>query len=183
MALENIELQLNKLMEVQYAKLNKKLDTLTNSTTNQYTPNNTNTQNHNKIVNLTNINFTQEQLQLLAYGPNFAIEQSPKKFINQLIIDTENAVRNLDPKLQGTYRHLAAKQIKYIMNNSKENTVHKRNQYTINKIRNLLQQHNLTLVKADKSKAMVIIDRISLEGKNKLFYARKQNSKIKQGPN
>ena len=96
----NTEQQLNKIMEAQYTKLNKKLDMVVNHKTNQHISNKKSTQNNSKVVNLTNIKFTQEQLQILSYGPNFAIELTPKKFINVLIIDTENAIRNLETKLQ-----------------------------------------------------------------------------------
>jgi len=76
----------------------------------------------------------------------------------------------------------AAKQIKYIMNNSRDNNVHKRNQYVVNKIRNLLQQNNLTLVKADKSKAIVIIDKISLEEKIRCFMQENKITKLSKDP-
>jgi len=44
-------------------------------------------------------------------GPNYAIEKEPKRYINELIVDTEHAIRQLDPKLQYTYRHLAANKL------------------------------------------------------------------------
>jgi len=166
---ENIDHQLNNIMETQYAKLNKKLDTITNQKTNQNNNNKKIPQNNNRIINLTNIKFTQEQLQTLSYGPNFSIEQIPKRFINESIIDTENAIRNLEPRIQGTYRHLATKQIKHTLNNSRCNTLHKRNQYIINEIKNVLQKNNITMVNADKSKAIVIIDKNILEEKISSF--------------
>jgi len=178
---ENIEQQLNKTMETHYTKLNKKLDSVYQKTS-QHKPIKENTQNNSKVVNLTNIKFTQEQIQVLSYGPNFAIELTPKKFINELIIETENAIRNLEPKLQGTYRYLATKQIKHIMNNSRDNTIHKRNQYIINNIRNLLQQNNLTMVKADKSKAIVIIDKVSLEKKIRCFMQENKITQLSKDP-
>jgi hypothetical protein len=42
-------------------------------------------------------------------------EREPKRYINELIVETEVAISQLDPKLQNTYRHLAAKQIKHIL--------------------------------------------------------------------
>jgi hypothetical protein len=179
---ENIDSQLNKIMETQYTKLNKKLDMLLNKKTNQHNSNKQSTQNNSRIINLTDTKFTQEQLQILSYGPNFAIEQTPDRIINELIIDTENAIRNLEPKQQGTYRHLAAKQIKYIMNNNRSNTAHKRNQYIINKIKTLMQQNNLAMVKADKSKAIVLIDKNSLEEKLKIFMQENKITHLTKDP-
>ena len=54
-----------------------------------------------------------EQINTLALGPNYAIEEDPKHYINKLIINTENAIRNLDPKMQNTFRYLATKKKSY----------------------------------------------------------------------
>ena len=96
-------------------------------------------------------------------GHNYAIEKEPKNYINELIIDTEVAIRQLEPKMQNTYRYLAAKQIKQILNSNRHNTHHKRQQYSINQIKSILESNNLTLVKADKSTAEVIMNKEKLE--------------------
>jgi len=49
------------------------------------------------------------------------------------------------------------------------NTLHKRYQYNINELKKILQNNNLTTVKADKSKAIVIIDKNILEKKGGNF--------------
>jgi hypothetical protein len=51
---------------------------------------------------LSDIQFTKEQIQTLSLGPNYAIEKEPKRYIKELIVDTEHAIRQLDPKLQNT---------------------------------------------------------------------------------
>jgi hypothetical protein len=38
-----------------------------------------------------------------------AVEKDPKHYINELIIDMVNAVRQMEPKLQNTFRYLATK--------------------------------------------------------------------------
>ena len=63
---------------------------------------------------------------MLSLGPNYAMEKEPKHYINELIIDMENAIRHLEPKIQNTYCYLAAKQIKHIMTTNRHNTLHKR---------------------------------------------------------
>ena len=68
------------------------------------------------------------------------------------------------------------------MNNNRDNTIHKINQYITNKIRNLLQQNNLTMVKADKSKAIVIIDKISLEEKIRCFLQENKITQLSKDP-
>jgi hypothetical protein len=179
---ELIDQQLNKIMDTQHIKLNKKLDTLINQKDYQHSHNNKSTQFKTRLINLTKTKFTREQLQTLSYGPNFSIEQIPKKFINELIIDTENAIKHLEPKIQGTYRHLATKQIKHIMNNNRNNTLHKRQQYIINEIQNILQKNNLTIVNADKSKAIIIINKHTLEEKIMNFIQENKIIKLNKDP-
>ena len=57
---------------------------------------------------------TEDTNYVLYISLNFFLEKEPKRYTNELIVDTEHALRQLDPKLQNTYRHLAAKQIKHI---------------------------------------------------------------------
>jgi len=71
--------------------------------------------------------------------------------------DTENAIRTLEQKIQNTYRHLVIKQIKCISMTSRKNILLKRHQYNLNEIKKTLQNNNATVVKADKSKAIIII--------------------------
>ena len=85
--------------------------------------------------------------------------------MNELIIDTENAIKNLQSNMQNTFRYLVAKTIKQIGESNRHNTIHKRYQYSINQIKKTLQQNNLTIARADKSKALVIIDKRVLKQK------------------
>jgi hypothetical protein len=50
-----------------------------------------------------------KQINTLALGPNYAVEKDPKHYINELIIDTQNAIRQMEPKMQNTFRYLATK--------------------------------------------------------------------------
>jgi hypothetical protein len=84
-----------------------------------------------KVINLSNVHFTKEQTRLLSLGLNYAIEKEPKRYINELIVETEVAIRQIDPKLQNVYRHLAAKQIKHILATNRYNVSHKRQQQNL----------------------------------------------------
>ena len=129
-------------MDTLYQKLNKKLDTLTQHTrTAQEVKRNTQTQP--RLINLTNTKFTKEQISTLALGPRFALEKDPKHYINELIIDTENAIRQLDPKVQNTFRYMATTKVKQIMASSTHHTLHRRHQYNLNQIRKTLQKKQI----------------------------------------
>ena len=149
-------------MENQYQKLNQKLDTLMNNNTKLH-----NTQKMNniqpKVSKLSQTRQTKQQLQTLTLGPNYAVEKEPKLYINNLIIDTEVAIRQLDQKSQNVYRHLAAKQIKNILASNRHNILHKRLQYNINQVRKIMEKNNLTAIKVDKTKAIVIINKDELK--------------------
>jgi hypothetical protein len=61
--------------------------------------------------------------------------------------------------------------------------MHKRYQHNINQIKKILQHNNLTIAKADKSKAIVIIDKTTLGQKSRHIHTRKQHNEAKQGHN
>ena len=94
-------------------KLNKKLDNLTQDTP-KYHGNTRRTYNPNRVINLSSVNFTGEQLKTLSLGPQFAIEREPRHYINHLIIDTDNAIRQLDSNIQNAFRYFATKRIQQI---------------------------------------------------------------------
>jgi MinD superfamily P-loop ATPase len=73
--------------------------------------------------------------------------------------------QRVDPKLQNIYQHLAAKQIKHILAINRYNVSHTRQQHNMNQIKKILENNNLTIVKADKSKAVVIINKEKLNDK------------------
>jgi predicted transcriptional regulator len=152
-------------MDNTYHNIKKKLDTLCKhqhhiptNTTPKYTF-------HKRLINLTNVDFNIEQIRTLNLEFHCAIEKHPSNFINTLIVETETAVRHLDPSLQNTYRHLAFKMIKQIMNTNYCNVTHKRIQYTLKQIRTILEHNNLSLVKADKGKTVVVIHTDTLQQK------------------
>jgi hypothetical protein len=164
-----IESKLKEDMNTLYEKLNRKLDLLTKQTENTKThKGNTQTEN-NGLINLTNMPFTKEQINTLKMGPQYAMERNPKFYVNELIIDTENAIRHLHNSMQNTFRHLAAKMNKQIKASNRHNTMHKRHQNNINQIKKILQHNNLTIAKADKTKAIVIMDKEVLRQKIDAF--------------
>jgi len=167
-------------MKRKYLILNKKLDKLLTKGNGTITRNMNNKDMHTqqRIINLTDIKLTNEQTQLLNLGPNYAIEMEPKKYLNDLIIDTENAIRHLDPKMQNTYRYLATKRINQISKQNKHNTLHKRQQYIINEMKKkTFQRNHITIARADKSKATVLINKNILQRK---VYEFLQENGIKQ---
>ena len=79
---EYIDEQISRLMDNIYQKLNKKLDTLTNQTDTKHDNNKNASKFQARIINLTNLRFTKEQIKTSSLGPNYAIEKEPKQYIN-----------------------------------------------------------------------------------------------------
>ena len=71
----------------------------------QNTKRNTHTA-YSRLINLTNVTFTKEQINTVTSGLNCALEKDPKYYISELIIDIENAIRHLDPKIKNTFQYL-----------------------------------------------------------------------------
>jgi hypothetical protein len=104
---------------------------------------------HSRVINLSSVKFTGEQIRTLALGPSHAIEKDPQHYVSELIIDTENSIRQLDPKMQNTFRYLATKKIKQIMTTTTHNSLHKKRGHTPHStqdthygLKNILPLHN-----------------------------------------
>ena len=137
---------------------------------------------HARVINLSNTTFNHEHVHTLSLGPSFAMEKGPKYYINNLTIDTENAIRHLDPKIQNTFRHMATNKIKQIITTNRSQTINKRYQHNLNQIKNILQKDNLTVTKADKNKAIVIINKTMLEQKIQTFIQENFISTLHKDP-
>jgi hypothetical protein len=106
---------------------------------------------------------------MLHFGFQYAMEKQRRNFINTLIIEKENAIQRLDPSLQNAYRYLACKKIKQIKNTNCHNALHRRYHYDLQQIKQMLIHNNLSIIKADKGRAMVIIHSDQLQQKVNSF--------------
>jgi hypothetical protein len=123
---------------------------------------------------MSNIKFNREE-QILKLGFNYAFEKPTKYFIQDLVIDTENAIRQLHESEQNIYRFLACNKIKQIQNTISTNILHKRQNYVTKQIHKKLEQNNLIVTKAtkaDKGNTIVIIKKSTLTQKNRRLSKR-----------
>ena len=115
-------------MDKQYEKLNKKLDKLQKHHP-QHTKQATNGHqqgSYPRTVKLTNIKFTKVEQELLDKGMQYNLKQADKNNWINLIVETEQAIKQLEVKMQDPYTILAAKKLKqfhYTLN--KRNTAQK----------------------------------------------------------
>jgi hypothetical protein len=79
------------------------------------------------VETITAIYFTKEEFNLLKCRPQYSIEKQGNNNVLNTIIDTENAIKQLNNDQQNVFRHLAAKKIKHILYYKAENNhLHKR---------------------------------------------------------
>jgi hypothetical protein len=162
--LQSIDQTLTHEMDTHYNNLNKKLDRLRDeqqrgNKANKNQPHNRqHHQFYTRTANLTGIKFTNEEITLLNKGLQHSIEKPVGKYWDNLIIETEQAIRKLDIRMQAPFRMLANKKLKQISATSSEhNTAAKRQSYILKSITSKLKEENATIVKADKGKTSVII--------------------------
>ena len=171
--------------DILYNKLNKKLDNLRRTKLQKskqghsYTT--TNISFHARIKNMSNIHFNKEERQIFQLGLNYAFEKPTKHYLQDLIIDTEHAIRQLNEDEQNIYRYLACNKIKQIQEIS-TNTLHKRHNYIVKQIRKKLEQNNLTINKADKGNTIVIIDKNILTQKTEDFLKENKFNPLHKDP-
>ena len=83
------------------------------------------------MINLTKINFTHEEWSLLNIGLQHSIEKPLDKYWTDLIMETEHAIRMLEPKIQSPFRILAAKKLKQIKTSSSRHNAEAKRQTCI----------------------------------------------------
>jgi hypothetical protein len=81
-------------MDLLYKKYNRKLDILTQHVRIDQEPKQHKQIKNNRVINMSKITFTKEQINTLELGSQYAIEWNPKPYINELIVETENAIRH-----------------------------------------------------------------------------------------
>jgi hypothetical protein len=149
-------------METHYNRLNKKLNRPLQKQLKHSTPpqqNEDQQQFYTRVKNLTNIRLNAEEMQLLKYGLNYSIERPASTYAASLAAETEQAIRLLDTKLQNTYRFVAAKKLKQIINStSQTNILQKRHLHVMKELNKKLTTGNAIVTQADKGKTTVIID-------------------------
>ena len=87
-----------------------------------------------------------------------SIQQPIEAYWTNLILETEHAIKLLDPKFQEANRLMATEKLKQIHNaNNNSNVTHKRYSHIARNIRHKLDEKKAMVTQADKGKTTVII--------------------------
>jgi hypothetical protein len=95
---------------------------------------------------------------LLDLGMQYSLQKPLKSYWTNLVLETEQAIKLLDGRVQNTYRILAAKKLRQIYNsNDNRNITHKRQLYILRNINQKITVENAVITQAHKGKTIVII--------------------------
>jgi hypothetical protein len=99
-------------------------------------------------------------------------------------METEQAFKLLDVKIQNPYWILAAKKLQQIYNsNDHYNVTHKRHAYIMKKLNHILVMENAIMVPADKGKTTVNIYLHDYSNKVHAFLTENKFQTLKKKPN
>jgi hypothetical protein len=178
---ENINNTMKVNMNGKYRMLNDKLHHLMLN-------NRTNTQQqqhhtfYQRVSNLTNITFTNDELTLLNKGLKYNLHNTPKNWLHTLAIDADTAISLLHPHEQVYMRKIVANKLKGLINrhtHTQRSNRHNRLETTLIKsIKQKLIQNNAMATKADKGNTLVIIYINEYDQKIQEFIADNQFTEV-----
>jgi hypothetical protein len=137
----------------------------------------------NRVENYTNIQFTNEEIQLLSKGLKYNLHHKHKKWIETLALEAETAISQLDATEQNYYRHAVAENLKN-MGRSKNITCKKdRAEWKlITNIKKKMTTNKLIITKADKGKTLIILTQEEYKQKTKTYIENNQFITINNNP-
>jgi hypothetical protein len=146
---QSINQKLKQEMEKVYLKQQQKIAHMNNNQNTNKNKINNNT-NYTRAENCTNIQFTNEEIQLLNKGLKYTLHHKNKKWLETLALEAETAINLLHITEQNYYRHAVARKIREISkNNITNNRKNKEEWKQIIYIKNKIAKNKLIITKAD----------------------------------
>jgi hypothetical protein len=142
-----------------------------------------------RTANLTNIEFTNEEMQLLNKGLKYNLHYKPKNWIFTIGIQAEEGVSYLPKKDQPYFRQTVANNLKKLINKhetqTKSHSLQKgqhsiREWKTMKSIKHKIDINSLIVTKADKGNTTVIIKKEEYNNKIEEFITQNQFTKLAQ---
>jgi hypothetical protein len=158
-----IEKRLHKEISHRYKHLNKKLQHLSQSQT--HTPLEKLTF-YPRVVNNTNIAFSNNEMALLQKGPKYNLHAKGHNWIQNLALEAETAITKLPANEREPYRRIIADRVRTLQqkNNSTTPKIHHETR-TIKSINKKLDENNAMIAGADKGNSLVVLQKNHYEDK------------------
>ena len=145
-------------MDNHYKKLNEKLEKLQEKhNISMLKPKGRQPTSYPRTINLTDMHFTDEVQKLLELGLQYSMQKPTKTTWENLVIETERAIKLLDDRLQNPFRIIAAKKLQQLHNTNHHNATHKRQLHVLKQINQKITNNNAMITRADQGKTTVII--------------------------
>jgi hypothetical protein len=97
--------------------------------------------------NLTNNQFTKEEIEIIDYELQHSIERPLTSYLTNLLTETERAIKLPDTKLHNTYRFMASKKLKQIISSGNHhNPPQKRQTYVTQQLNHKIVTENAIIV-------------------------------------
>jgi len=173
-----IEEKLGKETKTKYRTLDNKLSHLTQTQTK--TPHKTHTF-YPRLIDNTNIRFSNGDAALLQKGLKYNLHSKPKNWIQNLALEAETAITLLPSSEQNVYRKLVADHIGKLQ---QQNPSHKPHPETklIKSIQAKLQETNATITRANKGNSIVILPTNDYKIKIEKFISDNNFHTVTTGP-
>ena len=160
----NIDNMVQQKMKTKYDTLNNKIDKLKKDNRSNTIHNNT-TQHtfFKRTINMTDIIFTDDELNLLDKGLKYNLHKKPKNWIKTLALEADTTIRILPEKNQPYFKQLVANNLQKLIKKEygKSNKIHIQNEKiewnTLKNIKQKLINSHSMIVKADKGNTLVIL--------------------------
>jgi hypothetical protein len=152
--LPSINNDLNLIMESKYKHLNQKIKKLTKSQTDKPR---TNSRFYPRVVNKTNISFTNEEMALLNKGLKYSLHHKGKHWLSNLALEAEAALNPLPPSEQEHVRHQVAHKLYKHHNNILSSKIPRNEMKIVNQIKKKLSNAKAIITEADKGNSMIIM--------------------------
>jgi hypothetical protein len=159
-----IEDKLQEETKIKYQTLDKKLNKLTQLQTK--TPQQKHVF-HPRVINNTDISFSDQEMSLLQKGPKYNLHTKNKDWVQNLALEAETAISQLPPSERDIYRLMTAERIHKLQQNSSALPNHNTHleSRTISSIRTKLRENKAMIAHADKGNSLVILPTQQYESK------------------
>jgi hypothetical protein len=163
-----IDTKLSQLTFERHRKHNEKIRRLTKEQTNTPLPTH---EFFPRVINNTDIKFTDTEHELLNKGFKYNLHHKRKDWLENLALEAESAINYLPQSDRDYYRRQVSQNLTEIHKQSQhepnQNTHREKN--TINSIKSKLKTHEATITSADKGNSIVILPTVSYNTKIQNF--------------
>ena len=111
-----------------------------------------------RVINNTDIAFSEQELALLQKGPKYNLHNKPKNWIQNLALEAETAIAHLPSADREVYRKLTAERINTLQLNNPQHTHNTHLEAkTIKSIKTKLKENEAMLPHTDKGNSLMIL--------------------------